>query len=58
MITLGKRNIVIENDGWQCRTRDRKPSAHYEHTLAILDGVTHQLTTFDYIHQAIPDRFI
>jgi len=58
MITLGKRHIVIEPDGWQCRTRDRKPSAHFEHTLAVIDGHTEQLTTFDYIHQAIPDRFI
>lgn len=58
MINLGSRNIVIENDGWTCRTRDRKPSAHYEHTLAIIDGATEVLTTFDYIHQAVTDRFI
>lgn len=58
MINLGSRNIVIENDGWTCRTRDRKPSAHFEHTIAINDGVTEVLTTFDYIHQAVPDRYI
>lgn len=58
MINLGSRNIVIEPDGWTCRTRDRKPSAHFEHTLAIIDDRTEQLTTFDYIHQAIPDRYI
>ncbi|MGM9859258.1 MAG: type I methionyl aminopeptidase [Muribaculaceae bacterium] len=58
MINLGSRNIVIENDGWTCRTRDRKPSAHFEHTIAIIDGVTEVLTTFDYIHQAVPDRYI
>lgn len=58
MINLGSRNIVIEPDGWTCRTRDRKPSAHFEHTLAVIDNRTIQLTTFDYIHQAIPDRFI
>ncbi|MGN0223276.1 MAG: type I methionyl aminopeptidase [Muribaculaceae bacterium] len=57
MINLGSRNVVIESDGWTCRTRDRKPSAHYEHTLALLDNQTHILTTFDYIHQAIEDRF-
>lgn len=32
MINLGSRNIVIERDGWTTRTRDRKPSAHFEHT--------------------------
>ena len=35
MVNLGSRNIVIERDGWTCRTKDRKPSAHYEHTIAI-----------------------
>lgn len=58
MINLGSRNIVIEDDGWTCRTRDRKPSAHYEHTLALLDDQVITLTTFDYIHQAITDKFI
>lgn len=58
MVNLGSRNIVIERDGWTCRTKDRKPSAHYEHTLAIVDGQTEVLTTFDYIHQAVGDRFI
>ncbi|MBO5054179.1 MAG: type I methionyl aminopeptidase [Muribaculaceae bacterium] len=58
MINLGSRNIVIERDGWTCRTKDRKPSAHYEHTLAIIDGQTEVLTTFDYIKQALGDRFI
>lgn len=57
MINLGSRNVVIETDGWTCRTRDRKPSAHFEHTLAIEDGATRILTTFDYIHRAIPNRY-
>ena len=35
MINLGSRNIVIERDGWTTRTRDRKPSAHFEHTVAV-----------------------
>jgi len=56
MINLGSRNIVIETDGWTCRTRDRKPSAHYEHTLAVYDDQVHTLTTFDYIHKVFPDR--
>lgn len=56
MINLGSRNIVIETDGWTCRTRDRKPSAHYEHTIALYDNEPHVLTTFDYIHRVFPDR--
>ncbi|MDE6269132.1 MAG: type I methionyl aminopeptidase [Muribaculaceae bacterium] len=58
MINLGSKNIVIERDGWTCRTRDRKPSAHYEHTVAILDNTTRILTTFDYIEEVLGDRFI
>lgn len=58
MINLGSRNVVIERDGWQCRTKDRKPSAHYEHTVAILNNETQILTTFDYIQEALGDRFI
>lgn len=58
MVNMGKRNIVIESDGWTCRTRDRQPSAHYEHTLAIVDGETCQLTTFDYIKDVLKERFI
>lgn len=58
MINLGSRNIVIESDGWTCRTRDRKPSAHYEHTLAVQDGKATPLTTFKYIQDALKERFI
>ena len=58
MVNLGKRNIVIEKDGWQCRTRDRQPSAHFEHTVAVINGETEILTTFDYIEQALGDKAI
>ena len=58
MINLGSRNIVIESDGWTCRTKDRKPSAHYEHTLAIHPDSTEVMTTFDYIQEALGERFI
>lgn len=58
MINLGSKNVTIGRDGWTCRTKDHKPSAHYEHTLAILPGETRVLTTFDYIREALGDRFI
>lgn len=53
MVNLGSRNIVIERDGWQCRTRDRKPSAHFEHTIAISGETPRILTTFKYIEEAL-----
>ncbi len=51
MVNLGSRNIVQENDGWTIRTRDRKPSAHYEHTVAVFKDRTEVLTTHKYIEE-------
>lgn len=58
MINLGSKNIVIERDGWTCRTRDRKPSAHYEHTVAVVDGKAEILTSFEPVYEVLQDRFI
>lgn len=52
MINLGSRYIVQEEDGWTIRTRDNKPSAHFEHTVVVRQGQAEILTTFDYIEQA------
>mgnify|MGYP003417189151 FL=1 len=56
MITLGKRQIVMENDGWGVRTRDRKPAAHFEHTVAVYAGKAEILSTFDYIEAVLGDK--
>ena len=56
MINLGSKNIVIERDGWTCRTRDRKPSAHYEHTIAATAGEPEIMTTFRYIEEALESK--
>jgi methionyl aminopeptidase len=53
MINLGKKNVVQERDNWTIRTTDRKPSAHYEHTVAIVGGVASILTTFQYIEEVV-----
>ena len=50
MINLGKRQIVEERGG-QFRTLDRKPSAHFEHTVAVLENKTEILTTYRYIEE-------
>lgn len=49
MINLGSKNVVFENDGWTVRTKDRKPSAHFEHTVAIHNGSADILSTFEFI---------
>ncbi|MCC8176899.1 MAG: type I methionyl aminopeptidase [Bacteroidales bacterium] len=56
MVNLGSRHVTFEKDGWTCRTRDRKPSAHFEHTVALVNDETRILTTFDYIEAALGDR--
>ncbi len=51
MINLGVKNVVQESDGWTIRTSDRKPSAHYEHTIAVFEDRTEILTTHEYIEK-------
>ena len=58
MITLGRRNILIEDDGWTARTIDRKPAAHYELSVCVRNGKADILSTFDYIQQVLGNRFI
>lgn len=51
MVNLGTRNVVQEPDGWTIRTADRRPSAHYEHTVAIFENETEVLTTHKFIEE-------
>lgn len=53
MINLGTRNIKQLNDGWTIVTRDGKPSAHFEHDVALVNGKPELLSTFQYIYQAL-----
>jgi methionyl aminopeptidase len=51
MVNRGKKNVVQEADGWTIRTLDRKPSAHFEHTVAIINNKTEILTSHKYIEE-------
>lgn len=53
MVNMGRRNVVQENDGWSIRTKDRQPSAHFEHTIAITKKGTEILTTHKYIEEIL-----
>lgn len=53
MITLGKRFVIQENDGWTIRTEDRKPAAHFEHTVMVTQDGYEILTTFEYIEEVL-----
>ncbi|MHB9055721.1 MAG: type I methionyl aminopeptidase [Paludibacteraceae bacterium] len=56
MINTGTRNLVFEKDGWETHTADRKPSAHFEHSVAIRQGKADILSSFEYIEQVLGDR--
>ncbi|MBR3872172.1 MAG: type I methionyl aminopeptidase [Paludibacteraceae bacterium] len=56
MINMGNRDVVQEKDGWTIRTIDRKPSAHFEHTIAIRKGKAEILSTFDYIEEVLNNK--
>jgi len=56
MITQGKRFVVQENDNWTIRTEDRKPAAHFEHTVLVTKDGYEILTTFEFIEQVLKSR--
>lgn len=53
MINMGTRKVQQLQDGWTIVTADRKPSAHFEHDVAVVDGEPDILSTFDYIEEAL-----
>lgn len=44
MVNMGDAGVEVQDDGWTVLTNDRKPSAHFEHTVAIRDGEVEILT--------------
>lgn len=53
MINLGKAGVKFWKDGWTVSTVDSKPSAHFEHTVAIRKGKADILSTFDYVDDVL-----
>jgi methionyl aminopeptidase len=52
MINMGTKDIYYEKDGWTVRTRDNKPSAHYEHSVCVQKGKADILSNFANIELA------
>ncbi len=44
MVAMGASDVVMEEDGWTIVTRDGRPSAHFEHMLAVTDDGVRVLT--------------
>ncbi|WP_088340690.1 type I methionyl aminopeptidase [Robiginitalea sediminis] len=53
MINMGTRRIRQLSDGWTILTADGKPSAHFEHDVALVNGKPELLSTFAYIYEAL-----
>jgi methionyl aminopeptidase len=53
MINLGTPRVSMDADNWTIRTLDRKPSAHFEHQVAITEEGTEVLSTYQYIEEVL-----
>ena len=50
MVCMGSKNVKFsKEDGWTCRTKDGKPAAHFDHTVAITKQGPDILSSFDFI---------
>jgi methionyl aminopeptidase len=53
MINMGKRHIHQDPDRWTIRTADKKPSAHFEHSVVVRDDNADILSDFEIIEEAV-----
>ncbi len=53
MINMGTKDVVQLDDGWTIVTRDGKPSAHFEHDVAIVNGKPELLSSFHYVEDVL-----
>ena len=53
MVNMGTHKTKHLKDGWTILTADGKPSAHFEHDIAIVNGKPELLSTFKYIYDAL-----
>ena len=53
MINMGTHRIEHHQDGWTITTKDKSPSAHFEHNVALVNGKPELLSTFAYINEAL-----
>ncbi|MEE4259462.1 MAG: type I methionyl aminopeptidase [Bacteroidales bacterium] len=56
MVNLGVKEVTQDNDGWTIRTADGKPSAHFEHDVAVRNDKADILSTFEYIEEVLNNK--
>ena len=59
MINLGRKEVTQLPDGWTIVTKDKLPSAHFEHDVAIMtNGKTEVLSSFEEIEKVIKEKVV
>lgn len=58
MITMGVKEIYMQEDRWGIITRDGKPAAHYEHSICVRKGKADILSSFEEIEKVLRDKSI
>ncbi len=53
MVTMGDKAVVLAPDKWSVLTRDHRPAAHYEHTIAVRRGKSEILSSFEEIESIV-----
>ena len=56
MINAGTAAVKFWSDGGTVTTKDNKPSAHFEHTVAIKKGKADVLSTFSLIEEVLKEK--
>lgn len=56
MVNQGGRDVIKARDGWTIITKDKKPSAHYEHTVVVRKDKADILSNHKLIEEAIKNN--
>ncbi len=56
MINAGTAGVKFWSDGWTVTSKDNKPSAHFEHTVAVKRGNADVLSTFSFIEEVLKEK--
>ncbi|WP_316793518.1 type I methionyl aminopeptidase [Pedobacter frigoris] len=56
MINAGTAAVKFWSDGWTVTSKDNRPSAHFEHTVAVKKGKADVLSTFSLIEEVLIEK--
>lgn len=56
MITMGSQEVYMDADRWTIKTKDGKPAAHYEHTIAIHHGKAEIMSSFEEVEKIVSQQ--